>query len=58
MNNMNNQNEPTSEDEVMKQILEEINKYKNNQIEFKEAVIDFIDDMITTITPDDNNETN
>jgi hypothetical protein len=51
---MNNQ-EPTQEDEVMKQILDEINKYKNNQIEFKEAITDFIDDMITTITPEDEN---
>ncbi|WP_185965972.1 hypothetical protein [Flavobacterium sp. ZT3R18] len=38
---MNNQ-EATPEDEVMKRILEEIEKYKNNQNEFKEAIDDFI----------------
>ena len=41
---------------MLKIILEEINKYKNNQIEFKEAITDFIEfDLITTITPKDNN---
>lgn len=52
---MNNQ-QPTPEDEVMKQILFEIERYKNNQIEFKEAITDFIDDMIVTITPKENNK--
>lgn len=50
---MNNQ-QPTPEDEVMKQILFEIEKYKNNQIEFKEAITGFIEDMIDDITPDEN----
>ncbi|MBC5836803.1 hypothetical protein [Flavobacterium muglaense] len=33
--------QPTNEEEIMKQILDEINKYKQNQKEFIEAIDEF-----------------
>ena len=37
-----NKNEPTPEDEIFNQILFEIKRYENNQLEFFEAIDDFI----------------
>lgn len=38
---MNNQ-QPTPEDEMLNKIMIEIKRYENNQIEFKDAIDDFI----------------
>jgi plasmid replication initiation protein len=52
---MNLDNKPQNEDDVlMIAILFQLEKMRQNQKEFKTAIIDFIEDMIDNVKPDNN----